>query len=285
MLASSCSRSRKGSDIHGQGLFANENVPANTIIAIKPGRILRRKEVLSLLSALRGSHQQIDWHTHLGGISPEEVDRNLVGYNHRCDPNARVVLAPGIPLAFLVTRDAIPGGSSRASEIGVDYSVANPTSTHRIFECNCHAENCRKTVNTGWDWLNAESREKNRTEFPSYVRQTIKLLESTDPAVGQRATAAMVSLALSDTAALAEELEADATERLRNLGWWQMRERAGITLDVVEGQRRVIDACTLLSQVVNLSEMGIAAGDRKSVEEHLPQVLELTRSWNAEFVP
>jgi len=82
-----------GSVIEGQGLFATTDIEPGQLLAIKGGRIVNEDEVikLSVENELHGSHQQIDMNLFLVGLGAEEEENNLIGYNHSCSPNARVV--------------------------------------------------------------------------------------------------------------------------------------------------------------------------------------------------
>jgi hypothetical protein len=74
-----------------RGLFALEDIPENKLIAIK-----RRCD--------------------LSDLTQEEVLKNLVGYNHSDDPNARIILPEGVSLEYVVTSRSIAAGE----EVTVD---------------------------------------------------------------------------------------------------------------------------------------------------------------------
>jgi hypothetical protein len=75
----------------GRGLFALENIPENTLVAIKQLRLLSE-------------------------LTSEEAERNLVGYNHSSDPNAKIMPIEGASLSFVVTHQPVDAGE----EITVD---------------------------------------------------------------------------------------------------------------------------------------------------------------------
>ncbi len=163
---------RSGSAIHGQGLFATEDIRPGEIIAIKPGKVINTQQVLENEDVIQGSHQQIGPDEFLAGLTPEEVDRNLVGYNHSCDPNAKVIVVREVPLAFLETKKPI----QRGDEITTDYSVSFGSNTQRIFLCHCGSSRCRKFIQPGTDWLQKDFQEANRDDFPWFIRQGIMYL-------------------------------------------------------------------------------------------------------------
>lgn len=163
---------RPGSKIEGEGLFAVSDIKKGEVIAIKPGRVINTQQVLENEDVIRGSHQQIGPDEFLAGLTPDEVDRNLVGYNHSCLPNAKVLVIPDVKLAFLMAKEDIKEG-----EITADYSVSQASNTHRIFECNCgNGKRCRKFIQPGTDWLQKDFQEANRYDFPWFIKKGIMLL-------------------------------------------------------------------------------------------------------------
>ncbi len=82
---------RKGPGIASRGLFAIENIPEHTLVAIKHRRVLSE-------------------------LTPEEVDANRIGYRHSGEPNADIMLPEGVSLDFVVTRQDIAAGE----EVTVD---------------------------------------------------------------------------------------------------------------------------------------------------------------------
>jgi hypothetical protein len=106
----------------------------------------------------------------LAGLNEEEVDKNLVGYNHSCDPNARVGVIDGMPLGFLVTRKPVKAGE----EISADYSVSQKTVTHIIdMICGCGADDCRKIILPAWDWQDEALQQKYAGEFVWFIQEAI----------------------------------------------------------------------------------------------------------------
>lgn len=160
---------RDGSEIEGIGLFATQDIPANTLIAIKQGRVVDGITIKDNAEAINGSHQQIGPNQFLAGITREEADKNLVGYNHSCDPNAKVVLLPGVDLSFLVSRKDIQAGD----EITADYSASQMSDTHRMFMCQCGSEDCRGIIQPGWDWQDPDFQARYPGEFPDYEQREI----------------------------------------------------------------------------------------------------------------
>lgn len=179
-----------GSKIEGVGLFAVEDIEPGKVIAIKPGHVVGVTVIKDNAEIIRGSHQQIGLHQFLIGLTKEEVDRNLVGYNHSCSPNAKIVVIKDVPLAFLLTKDPI----QKDDEITVDYSVCHTSSTHRIFLCNCGSPECRGIINPGYDWMDEEFQKAHAAEFPYFIQEKIdRMNQMSEP---ERKAALKVKLVL-----------------------------------------------------------------------------------------
>jgi hypothetical protein len=166
---------RDGSTIEGRGLFATEDIEASTVVAIKGGRVANEDFVRRMTAegVLHGSQQQIGMNRFLVGLTTEEENENLVGYNHSCDANAFVVIPDSPerpqPIAFLVSRRNIDAGE----EVTADYSVSNVSNTHRLF-CNCGAEGCRKLIQPRYDYLlRPDFQAEHMEEFPRYIQEMI----------------------------------------------------------------------------------------------------------------
>jgi hypothetical protein len=166
---------REGSSIEGRGLFATRDIEPGTLVAVKGGRIVTEKTVRQLTKEgiLHGSQQQIGYDRFLVGLTVEEEDRNLVGYNHSCDPNAVVHIIYGSNISLLVVRKAIKA----EEEITADYSVSNVTSSHR-FLCNCGAENCRMVIQPRYDYLYDDFQADHKDEFPEHMLQFLSNVAS-----------------------------------------------------------------------------------------------------------
>jgi hypothetical protein len=163
---------RDGSEIEGQGLFAVESIPQNTLIAIKPGLVLTSQKVKANADVINGSQQQIGPNQFLAGTTPEEVDKNLVGYNHSCNPNAKVILFKGASMAFLVTREPIKV-EDEPVEITVDYAVSQMTNTHLMQFCQCGSPQCRGFVAPLWDWEDEALQGRYEGEFAWFIQEAI----------------------------------------------------------------------------------------------------------------
>lgn len=162
-------RRRDPSSIDGIGLFAVTPIDPGTLVAIKAGYVVSEAFVRSRASILKGSHQQIGPNRFLAGLDEAEVDLNLVGYNHSCDPNAKVVIPKGFSLAALIAEKPI----ARDKEVTVDYAVSFDSDTQNIVGCHCRAANCRHDIRTDQDWKNPYLQEKYAGQFPEWLQRQI----------------------------------------------------------------------------------------------------------------
>lgn len=155
-----------GSEIDGLGLFAISDIPAGTLVAIKQGHIRTKRWVKLNRQLIRGTHQQVDIDGFLVGLTPDEVNKNLVGYNHSCEPNGRIIIPHGKKLAYLVTKENVPLGD----EITTDYSASMTSNVHIVIECRCGKLSCRGTINPTRDWQNPVFSDEHRDDFPPYLQ-------------------------------------------------------------------------------------------------------------------
>lgn len=170
------SERRSGSKIDGEGLFATAVIPANTVIAIKQGHVVDQKTIEENADIIKGSHQQIGQNSFLTGLTSEEVDKNLVGYNHSCSPNSRVVTKDGIPITFLVASKDIRKGD----EITADYSTTFLSRTQAMFDCRCGAKTCRRIVDPLCDVLDDKFQARYAGQFPDWLQREIDYANSLD---------------------------------------------------------------------------------------------------------
>jgi hypothetical protein len=172
---------RYGSSIDGQGVFATDKIAANTLIGIKQGRVVDSQTVKENAEVINGSHQQIDRNHFLAGLTPEDVDKNLLGYNHSCDPNSHIVLVEGLALSFLVSNRPIDGDKSE--EITVDYSLTQASDTALVSICRCGSDKCRGFVAPLWDWESSTFQQEHAGELAWYIEDMIEERRQADPEV------------------------------------------------------------------------------------------------------
>lgn len=268
---------RDGSEIEGQGLFAVEDIPGGTLVAIKPGHVLTSHQVKENGDIIKGSHQQIGPNQFLAGLDADEVDKNLVGYNHSCDPNAKVMLFKGASLSFLVTREPIAAGD----EITADYSVSQMTNTHLMKLCRCGAPDCRGVVMPLRDWENKELQQKYAGEFVWFIQDAIdahKQRSESELQAERRAHETLkqagILMLIDDEVKEMEEQKEGALSEINNrfarslLGRYYDRKPAGLELTLMKDARlRTAAYFAVICQFANIDGFGIR-------REHVRTALE-----------
>ena len=267
---------REGSEIEGRGLFAVDDIDPNTLIAIKPGHMISSRDVKDNAETIQGSQQQIGPNAFLAGLTEEEVDKNLVGYNHSCDPNAKVVLFKGASLAFLATRQPVSAGQ----EITVDYSVSQMTNTHLMKICRCGSPDCRGVVAPLWDWEDKDLQARYAGEFAWYIQDAMDEREQMDPERRAGLERTHQTLKQAGMTVLVDEevkrLETQREEALSHLESGTLRSllariydrsAAGKELDTFRDLRlRTAAYFSAICQLANIEEIGV---DRQGVVDAL----------------
>lgn len=288
---------RDGSEIEGIGLFATQAIPTNSLIAIKQGQVVTNITIKDNAEAINGSHQQIGPNQFLAGVTREDADKNLVGYNHSCDPNSKVVLIPGVHLSFLVSRKDIQAGD----EITADYSVSQMSDTHRMFMCQCGSDNCRGIIQPGWDWQDPDFQARYPGEFPDYVQQEIDEYNALSPERKQARERSFDGvLKLADMIALSQreldKIEIPLTETLsqgppllrpivRKIYFNNMTKAGRYLRDMHASHDKAVEYFAVLCPFGNIDDAGVdrqhpetmSAEQRKEVVEF---ALQLNRHFN-----
>lgn len=285
---------RRGSKIHDVGLFAKENIAEATVVAIKPGRKRGKLEVAEKKDVLGGSYQQISDAEFIVGDTPEEIDRNLIGFNHSCDPNSKIVIVKGFPIAFLVTKKDIEVGD----ELTVDYGVSQMSDLHRICPCKCGSENCRHVVLPKWDWLNPEFQKENRDDFPWFIDESIRKLDKlaregsreqveAEIRIGDMLYDANIVIMCSE---IFNELKGEREKVIRGVPFYLRRffiKRMDKTGDLLREYERVLmesaNNFAKTCMFANLEEYGVDRNDPNSVEKHLSDIISFACQINEIF--
>ena len=275
---------RSGSKIEGIGLFALKDIAPGEIIAIKPGHVVGNQTIKENAQIIRGSHQQIGKNQFLTGLTPEEVDKNLVGYNHSCDPNAKIAVFKHVPLAFLVTKKPI----REREEITTDYSVSQSSNTQRIFVCNCASPNCREIIQPGYDWMDEDFQQRHWQDFPFFIREEIEDMRQMSESELKAKKRLLYTLMSADViSVLADEIERRQKELdrivqeypgnkqlarmvLRNLSRGDIRKFKDL---LFKNALIFIKLCPL----ANIEGMGIDRNNPKTIKQHLPELIAFAK--------
>jgi SET domain-containing protein len=154
---------RRAGGIHGVGLFAVEDINKNDLLAVKAGKIVDEATVIEKAEVINGSQHQIEKNLFITGLTPEEVDRTLIGYNHSCAPNAYI----SGQIELRAMRDI-----KRGEEITVDYATIFMSDT-QSFKCVCGSPACRHFIKPSVDYKNPELQKKYKGYFADYIQRAI----------------------------------------------------------------------------------------------------------------
>ena len=138
------------SKIAGSGLFATENIAADTVVMRFGGRVVSTVELNALFAEAdrRGGYVDtitVDQDHHL--VMP---DGSLAHFaNHSCDPTMWHVGAFEVAIRRPVDAD---------EELTIDYATNSGDATFTM-ECTCGAMLCRGTI-TAQDWRQPELQER-----------------------------------------------------------------------------------------------------------------------------
>ena len=164
MVSSSISpKAYKGvsSRIAGRGLFANEQISAGEIVAVKGGHIVTTTQLRELPDPLPNSEIQIADGLHLVAVSPEEYEPVMLFINHSCEPN--VGFAGNIVLVAM--REVIAG-----QELTTDYALFDDYDGQMT--CRCNTASCRRVID-GHDWRRRDLQLRYHGYFSSYLEGKI----------------------------------------------------------------------------------------------------------------
>ncbi|HEX5797991.1 MAG TPA: SET domain-containing protein-lysine N-methyltransferase [Candidatus Saccharimonadales bacterium] len=157
-LAPSVER-REGAASGGVGLFAAEPVMAGELLAIKGGQLVDEATIMANADIIQGAHQQVAPDLFMAGLSPEETESTLVGYNHSCEPNAFID-----GQIVLRAMDDIP----EDEEVTVEYATCFDSDT-QAFQCECNSDQCRGYVNPMMDSLDPDMRTRYAGRFAHFL--------------------------------------------------------------------------------------------------------------------
>ncbi len=119
------------STIHGQGIFADEEIRKGDRIQYINGRKMRR------VTKSKKDSKEIGHWIGIGRSTWINTDGTPFRYiNHSCNPNAAIM---GIK-TLVALKDISPD-----EEITIDYSMTD-ADPHWSIDCTCHSKNCRQVI-------------------------------------------------------------------------------------------------------------------------------------------
>lgn len=274
---------REGSAIEGRGLFAVDDIKEGEVVAIKPGHVVDSLTIKDKADIVKGSHQQIGPNQFLTGLTPEEVDKNLVGYNHSCDPNAKVIVAKGVPLAFLIAKRPIQKGE----ELTTDYSVSQMSDTHRIFLCRCGSEKCRGVILPGNDWLQEGFQKDYAGDFPWFIQEEIDRIRQMSEPERRANQRQILTLRTADAINLLANLIENHEKQIAGLPAISKPFAKVLSARTIGRERRLLfEYAKLFAKVcpfANIEEFGIDRNNLATVQNNMGKVVEFARNLDRHF--
>ena len=141
------------SPIHGNGVFAAVDIPAQTTLVEYKGRLLTHAQADRLYPANADSGHTFLFTLNERYVLDANVDGNIARWiNHSCDPNCRAVMAEDAQGRS--TRDRILIESIRdiraGEELSYDYGIVlaqrHTARLKAIWQCRCGSPACTGTM-------------------------------------------------------------------------------------------------------------------------------------------
>lgn len=148
--------------VEGVGLFTTQAIPEDQLLALKGGRLVTEKTIKEHSEVVNGSHVQVTPNLFLAGLTPDEVDKTLIGYNHSCEPNAYID-----GQIALRSMKPLEGGE----EVTVDYATSFSSDT-QVFVCHCGSPDCRGIIQPSLDSQDLLLRRKFNGYFADFLADT-----------------------------------------------------------------------------------------------------------------
>lgn len=141
------------SSIHGRGVFAVRDLPAEHCVLVYRGKLLTHDEADNLYEgSVESGHTflfTLNQHYVIDGNQRGDIGRWI---NHSCTPNCEAVLVEdshGNPrhdrIEILTLRD-IAKGEELTYDYGITLDVRHTPRLKRIWACHCGAPNCTGTL-------------------------------------------------------------------------------------------------------------------------------------------
>lgn len=150
---------KRGSPIHGRGLFARVAITAGEIIAVKGGAIMDAATLALVREEVSPAEIQIESDLYIAPRSAEEVEESILCLNHSCSPNVGV----RGQITFVAMHDISAG-----AELTIDYAMIDGDPAERM-KCSCDAPDCRRLI-TGDDWRLQELQRRYDGYFSRYLQ-------------------------------------------------------------------------------------------------------------------
>lgn len=139
------------SRIHGNGVFATEDIPAGTELIEYTGKLITRKEADELYDEMYSGHTFLMELTDDWIIDANQGGNDARWINHSCAPNCIPYQHehPTDPLKTKVIIESIRdirAGEELTYDYGISFDVPYTARLKKIWACHCGAPNCTGTM-------------------------------------------------------------------------------------------------------------------------------------------
>ena len=117
----------RNSPIHGNGLFAIENILKDEIVAVKGGYVFSKSELVDIEKRMGSSEIQISEDKFIGPVNEDEKNGGMLYLNHSCNPNVGIQGQ----IVFVAMRDINDG-----DELTHDWATTDNDDYE--LRCNCY---------------------------------------------------------------------------------------------------------------------------------------------------
>lgn len=147
------------SNIHGFGLFANEDIEEGELILVVGGDLMDKKQYADYREQFPSKSTGLSLSGNQLWIVPNSQKEQNSFLNHSCDANAVV----DGQIFWRSFRRILAG-----EEITTDYSTFTDLPDAKPLNCNCQSNDCRKIV-TFSDWKQPQVQAKYGRHFSSHI--------------------------------------------------------------------------------------------------------------------
>ncbi|CAL60309.1 Conserved hypothetical protein, SET domain [Herminiimonas arsenicoxydans] len=136
----------RNSPIHGRGVFATRNIPADTLLIEYEGERISDKEA----AKRHGSDPENPYHTFFFSLeSGKMIDGGVDGsdarwINHACEPNCEA--REEKKRVYIYTLRDIKRGEEFNYDYGLVVDERQTKALKKAYECRCGAASCRHTM-------------------------------------------------------------------------------------------------------------------------------------------
>ena len=152
------------SKIHGNGLFAKEDIRKSEVVAVKGGSILTENQLSAVNDKIEAAQMQVADGLYISPVVETDREAGMLYTNHSCDAN----MGLQGQIVFVTLRDV-----EKNEELTIDWAMLDDGDYQ--LPCNCQLPQCRKIL-TGKDWMQKQLQQEYRGYFSWHMQNKIDQL-------------------------------------------------------------------------------------------------------------